>query len=188
MIISGPAWSQEQLAIKTRFELTKSGSFAGTVWSGADPTLIGVAIQAGCAAFGADCSGPATAISTIIKGIKQSQTVSGGDVHGIYSAPVGWEICKAKIDWAHTGISGGSTFNSVIVRDAVNNGLGYYAFVEQAPGHGTGITSDVYLYFVKAGKTAAYGCMPTRTNPWICTGKDCAAGSGQRILPEARYP
>jgi hypothetical protein len=45
-----PAFSQEQLAIKTRFELTKSGSFAGPIIEKADPTVIGVAVEAGCAA------------------------------------------------------------------------------------------------------------------------------------------
>jgi hypothetical protein len=158
------------------------------VWNSIDPSVLGTVITAGCAAFGADCSSIGAGAAAIVSGIKQNNTVSGGDVHGIIKAPPGWEICKAKIDWGHTGISGGSTFNSAIVRDATNNGLGYYAFVEQSPSHGTGITSDVYLYFVKAGETVKYGCWPTGLNPWICTGPSCAAGAGQRILPEARYP
>jgi hypothetical protein len=159
----------------------------GLVLSNADSTEVGLAITAGCAAFGVDCSGIADGVSSIVQAIKQPQNVDRGNVNGIYRSPPGWEICKAMIDWANTRISGGSTFNTTIARNARDNGLGYHASVEKDPSRGTGITSDIYLYFVKPDKRAEYQCWADGAHPWICTGPSCASGPGQRILPEARY-
>ena len=182
-----PAGAQDQFAVKTRFELTRSGNFVGLVLSNADPTVVRLAITAGCAAFGVDCSGITDGVSSIVQAIKQTQNVHGGNVNGIYRSPPGWEICKAMIDRANTRISGGSTFNTTIARNARDNGLGYHAFVEQDSSRGTGITSDIYLYFVKPDKRAEYQCWADGAHPWICTGPACASEPGQRILPEARY-
>jgi hypothetical protein len=182
-----PAGAQDQFAVKTRFELTRSGNFVGLVLSNADPTVLGLAITAGCAAFGLDCSRTAGGVSAVVQAIKQPQNVHGGNVNGIYRLAPGWEICKAMIDWANTRISGGSTFNTTIAKNARDNGLEYNAFVEQDPSRGTGITSDIYLYFVKPDKTAEHQCWADGTHPWLCTGPSCASGPGQRILPEARY-
>ena len=139
------------------------------------------------AAFGLDCSGTAGGVRAVVQAIRQPQNVRGRNVNGIYRLPPGWEICKAMIDWANTRISGGSTFNTTIARNARDNGLGYHAFVEQDSSRGTGITSDIYLYFVKPDKRAEYQCWADGAYPWICTGPSCASGPGQRILPEARY-
>ena len=182
-----PAGAQDQFAVKTRFELTRSGNFVGLVLSNADPAVVELSITAGCAPFGVDCSGKAGGVSAVVQAIKQTQNLRGGKVNGIYRSPPGWEICRAMINWANTRISGGSTFNTTIARNAQDNGLGYYAFVEQDPSRGTGITSDIYLYFVKPDKTAEGQCWADGTHPWICTGPSCASGPGQRILPEARY-
>ena len=182
-----PAGAQDQFAVKTRFELSRSGNFVGLVLSNADPTVVELAITAGCVPFGVDCSGITDGVRSIAQAIKQTQNVHGGNVDGIYRSPPGWEICKTMIDWANTRISGGSTFNTTIARNARDNGLEYNAFVEQDPSRGTGITSDIYLYFVKPDKTAEYQCWADGAHPWICTGPSCASGPGQRILPEARY-
>jgi hypothetical protein len=80
-----PAGAQDQFAVKTRFELTRSGNFVGLVLSNADPTVLGLAITAGCAAFGLDCSG--TAGGVIVQAIKQPQNVRRANVNGIYRLP-----------------------------------------------------------------------------------------------------
>ena len=186
-VFVGPGWAQDVTAIKVPFNVSTSGNFAQVfVHYAANPQVIAGLGLAGCVAYLED---PAC-WSVFGPGIQASQTDNGGNINGIIRAPVGYDICRAKIDWGHASIDGGSTFNSSIVRNSTDNGMGYYMFLSQSAGRGTNITADVYLQFVKAGpgQEQKYNCEPTGENPWICTGKDCNAGSGQRILPGAHYP
>lgn len=165
------AESGDIFAVKVPFEITRHGDFAGAVLDKiTDPNVLGGIIAAGCAANGIDCTDVAAGMA---QAVGLSINRGGWDFRGIYRAPVGWEICTAKIDWGHTGISGGTTFNSTIVRTANDNGLGWYVSVEQAEGYGTGVTSSLVLEFVKAGTLQSHGCWPSGVHPWLCKGKDC---------------
>ena len=146
------AANADPLYVKVRFSIEEHSNFAGQVFTTLGTPEVAVAITAGCAAFGVDCSAAATGLTTLTHNLGPNDNKNGQDHHGIYRAPVGYEICKAKVDWAHTGIDGGSTFNTRIVREPNNNGLGYYAVVPTGGGRGHGINSDLYLEFVPAGQ------------------------------------
>jgi len=146
-----------------------------------DPNVIGAALAAGCAIYGTDCSSEALGLAQLLS---FSGNTSGNQFHGKYFSPKGYIICKAKIDWAHTGIDSQSTFASIIQKD----GLGLYAALSAQAGNGTGINSDIYLEFVKSSEASRFGCWPLGVHPWNCRGQGCTAGHGYGFYPGAHYP
>jgi hypothetical protein len=184
--------SADSIYTKVRFSIRENGNFAGTVFTTLGTPEVAALVSAGCAAYGVDCSGAAAAASALIRTLASNDSRSGNEHHGIYKAPQGYEICKAKIDWGHTGIDSESTFSAVIERDPQNNGLGWYAVVPHGGGRGHGIDSDLYLQFVTAGQSGQNDCFLTNTHVWNCKGPDCpnkdALGVGYGIYGPARYP
>jgi len=185
--LSGPIY------LKTRFSIDVNSNWADLVWTKMDPTAVGVAIEAGCLAYGTDCSKEAAAAAQIIKQIKAADKHEGNEHHGIYNSPPGYEICTAKIDYAHAGFSANATLSTQIIRRAGQNGLGFYADVAKDPGRGTGIDVDLYVQFVPQGKTTQYACWPDKGIPWNCLGhgacndKPDIFSTAHGIYPPARY-
>jgi len=168
------------LAATYRFEIVESGSFFEKTVKEMGTKEAAAMITAACAAFGVDCSQEAAAGTEALKTVINSDSVAGEEHHGIIRAPVGYEICKAKVDWGHASIDGESTFNTAIVRTPNDNGLGYYAVVPKHRKEGHSVKATLYLEFVPGGTTSQYGCWPTGLNPWICKGQSCS-----QFYPEA---
>ena len=185
-----PAQTQEQddvMAVKARFSFDQSGNFAGTVFHALGQKEVGVLIAAGCAAYGADCTKEAAALVEIAQRIDANVSGSGNERHGIYRAPVGWTICRAKWDYAHAGISGGASMSAQLMRTNTDNGLGWYANVPRGNGHGEGIDVDLYIEYVRArpGNEAMHQCWAPALL-WDCKGHEksgCNTFDGR-----ARYP
>ena len=181
----------EPIYTKVRFSIRENGNFLGTVFTTLGTPEAAALVTAGCAAYGVDCSQEAAAGAAILKRFAPGDSKNGNEHRGIYLAPDGYEICRAKIDWGHTGIDGDSTFSAMILREQ-QNGLAYYAVVPTGGGRGHGIDSDLYLEFVPAGQTGQSGCFPTNAHVWNCKGPNCpnkdAMGVAYGIYPPARYP
>jgi hypothetical protein len=183
----------EPAYVKTRFSIDVHGNFGGYVLSKLDPTAVIVAVEAGCLAFGTDCTSQAAAAGKILQQIKAADNHGGNEHHGIFNSPPGYEICKAKIDYGHSGFSANATFASRIVRQPNQNGLGFYADVAPNPGEGTGVDADIYMQFVPAGTTSQYACWPNGGIPWNCHGhggcdpKPDIMSTAYGIYPPARY-
>jgi hypothetical protein len=178
----GSAWAQEgPIAVKIDFKISEKGGFWEKTGKEAGTPEAAAMITAACAAFGVDCSRYALAGTQLINQVVVGDDVKGEEHHGIIRAPVGYEICRVKIDWGNTSITGESTFNTVILRDPQNNGLGYYAVVPKHRKEGHWISAPLYLKFVPAGKVSENGCWPEKLNPWICKGQNCST-----FNPEAR--
>lgn len=161
------------IAIGYKFNISESGSFWEKTLKEMGTKETAAMITAACAVFGIDCSEAAVAATAAIKNLVVKDDVNGEEHHGIIRAPVGYEICNAKIDWGHASIDGESTFNTVILRSPQDNGLGFYAVVPKHRKEGHWISATLYLQFVPAGKVSQSGCMPTGINPWICKGPNC---------------
>ncbi len=176
----------EVVSLKTRFGIDKNGNFSGIVLDKlTDPNIWAGLVAAGCSVFSddpADCTTVGLAVGNEIRTFTDRR--SNNEFYGKYFAPPGYQICKAKIDWDHTGIDSQSTFSTIIQQD----GLGYYASIPSLAGRGTGINSDIYLQFVKTGLSSKYMCWPVGTHPWNCRGPGCTAGPGYGFYPGARYP
>lgn len=190
LLINAEAFAADPIYTQVRFSITEHGNFAGQVFKNLGTPEAAALVTAGCAAYGVDCSGAAAAVAEAIKQIYAGDSKSGNEHHGIYRAPVGYEICQAKIDWGNTGIDGGSTFAARIMRSPQDNGLGYYAAVPTGGGRGHGVTSDLYLKFVPAGEVPKSDCFPTETIVWNCKGQDCGnkepLSDSYGIYPPAR--
>jgi hypothetical protein len=190
--ISTPAIA-DQISFKAHFSIRESGNFVGTAVSTLATQDAAALVAAGCQAFGVDCSKQASSDAAWLKSVSNEDSKDGQEHRGFYRNFPGYEICKAKIDWAHTGIDSDSTFSARIVRDAQNNGLTYYAIVPTGGGRGHGIDSDLYLQFVRSGQTEQNNCFPTNTFVWNCKGQDCPKkddpmSASYGIYPPARYP
>ena len=95
-VADGPVYA------KIRFSIRENGNFAGSVFTTLGTPEAAALVTAGCAAYGVDCSSEAAAGAALLKSLASGDAKNGIDHHGIYRAPVGYEICKAKIDWGHT--------------------------------------------------------------------------------------
>lgn len=183
MLLAAPvtaADTPDQLTEIYYIHNTKHGDFAGVV--------IDAVGDAGKAfSMGGLClvSGPSCALLKGADGGNDLFKYWGGpqDFHAFYHAPKGYTICRARIDWGHTGIDAHSTFATQIQRqpEFKEDGLSAYLVVPAARGHGTGIDSKIAIYFVKTGLAEKAGCWPTGVHPWDCKGHEC-----DRIYPGAR--
>ena len=187
---TAPAQTQKKndvMAVKARFSFDRGGNSAGAVFNKLGQKEVAVLIAAGCAAYGADCTKEAAALVNIAKRIDANISGSGNERHGIYRAPVGWTICKAKWDYAHAGISGGASMSAQLMRTNTDNGLGWYANVPRGDGRGEGIDVDLYIEYVRAspGNEARHQCWAPALL-WDCKGHErsgCNTFDGR-----ARYP
>jgi hypothetical protein len=178
----GCASAQGPIAMKAEFHISEKGNFLLKTGKEAGTKEAALMATAACAAFGVNCAKQALRATQLIKAVVVGDNRSGKEHRGIIRAPAGYEICKAKVDWSHSSIDGETTFNSRIVREPKNNGLGFYAVVPKFRKEGHWVDAPLYLEFVPAGKTAAYGCWPTNVYPWVCKGPNC-----NNFYPGARY-
>ena len=104
-----------------------------------------------------------------------ARTRKGSDNYGLISVAAGYEICRAAFvsnDWS---VTGRTTFNTVVLRDANANGLGYYVSL---PNRFKQKGLDRCSVGSRSG-ARRNGC-PTRLlgdgiNPWICKGGNCSS-------------
>jgi hypothetical protein len=127
--------------------------------------------HAACHVFGIDCSAVGGAAIEVLKTIVNSVGISGEECSGIVRAPVGYEICKAKMD--RLSSSSNSRFSTEVVRDQNNKGLSYLMIVPRTPEGRQWLKAEVYLEFVPAGKLGTSDCWPTGVNPWLCKDSNC---------------
>jgi hypothetical protein len=176
------------IAIKYRFEIAEPGSFFQKTLKEMGTKEAAALITAACAAFEVDCSQEAVAATQVVKTINVGDQASGEEHHGIIRAPVGYEICKARIDTAHASVDSQTSFSGEIIRDAHENGLGFYAEVPKNRPQGHSAEADLYLEFVPAGTLSKYGCWPTSNHSdadhlWIWD-----HGNLAKLQSPARYP
>jgi len=158
------------IAVTYRFEIEESGSFLDKTFNEMGTPEAAAMIAAACTVFQMDCTKEAVAAAEVIKEINTSHNVIGEEHSGIIRAPVNYEICKARIDWGNASIDGESTFNTRIVRELHDNGLGFYAVVPKHRPEPHWIRATLYLLFVPSGSIGQYGCFPTNVNPWLAKG------------------
>lgn len=104
-----------------------------------------------------------------------ARTRKGSDNYGLISVAAGYEICRAAFvsnDWS---VTGRTTFNTVVLRDANANGLGYYVSLPTGSSKRDWIDVQLVLEVVPAGTAAQQGCWATGSNPWICKGGNCSS-------------
>lgn len=176
------------IATKIRFAIDEPGSFGLKTLKELGTQQAAAIVTAACAAFGADCSDEASAGAAAIKAIVVGDKKNGNQHNGIFRAPVGFSICKAKIDMAHGSVDSGSSFSGEIGREPGNNGLGFYAAVPQFQNAGHSVEADLYLEFVPAATFDQYGCWPSSDHSLAAHLWNCNHGNCQVIKPEARYP
>jgi hypothetical protein len=190
VFLSGLASAHAQnkpLAVKYRLEIVESGSFFLKTLKELGTQEAAAAIAAGCAAFQVDCSNEA-AIVTILATMALDDNLRGEEHHGIIRAPVGYEICKVKIDVNHASVDGQSSFSGEIIRTVRDNGLGYYAEVPRYRPEGHSVEADLYLEFVLAGTTSQNACWPASDHSEQAHLWDFHNGSLVWIQQQARYP
>lgn len=158
--IGGAAAQSGPIAIKYRFEIAEPGSFFQKTLKEMGTKEFAAMVTAACAAFDIDCSKEAAQTAAVIKSMNIGDQASGEEHHGIIRAPVDYEICKAKIDTAHASVDSQTSFSGEIIRDANNNGLGFYAEVPKNRPEGHSAEADLCLEFVPAGTLSKYGCWP----------------------------
>lgn len=104
-------------------------------------------------------------------GDKQEQ-----DTHPFIRSPAGYTICSAKPSNLNMGSGdkgiethGDTTFNSTMVRDDKNNGLGMYLVVPCKASTDTRVQSSFDVTFVKAdpGWEGKFQCAKTGSHPWL---------------------
>jgi hypothetical protein len=178
------AQQPDELPVKVRFSIDRNGSFAGDVLHTLGQREVAAIIAAGCAAYGVDCSQEAAAGVALARQIDANMSGGGNEHHGIYRAPVGYAICRAKLDYAHAGISGGASMSAQLMRTAQDNGLGWYANVPRGDGRGEGFDADIYIEFILAspGNLERHGCWEPHLL-WDCHGHDGC----KTFDPAARY-
>jgi hypothetical protein len=175
------------IAVKYRLQIVESGSFFLKTIKEMGTPEAATAISTACAAFQVDCSEQAFILTTLIS-MTLDDSVVGEEHHGIIRAPVGYEICKVKIDSDHASVDSQSSFSGEIIRDPRNNGLGYYAEVPRYRPEGHSVEADLYLEFVSAGMTATNGCFPTSDHTEQAHLWDWHNGGDGHVKPEAHYP
>jgi hypothetical protein len=188
-LLSSTSFTQAQeVLVAHEFHVTEAGGFGiKTIHEMGSPEFQ-VLATAACAAYGVNCAGVAGKVRTAaqiaapIFGQLGSNVYITGNVtrhegiewNGIFSAPVGYEICDALLDYGRMSITGGSTFNATVTRVSPDNGLGFYAAIPQ---NGAGGREWVEAYFVvkyvPAGTTSQYNCLPSPTSVWQCKGQAC---------------
>ena len=111
---------------------------------------------------------------------------------GFFQAPLGYEICRARIQWAETTLDVGSSIAATMVRntdilgphnDPDRNGLAYDIQVGASGSSPHPVKTILDLDFIDAKLTAdpASGCFPTGLKPW-----DCHGTNGACVEPEAK--
>jgi len=179
--------SAEEMLIAHEFHVTEGGGFIAKTLKEMGSTEFQVILTAGCAAYGVDCSSAAGAIRTAadvglpIVGQAGSNVYITGDVtkhqgeewNGIFRAPVGYEVCEAKLDYGRMSITGPATFNTAIVRTPSDNGLGFYAVIPKNRSTRQWVDAYFIVKYVPGGTVAQNNCAPTGKNPWLCKGQDC---------------
>jgi hypothetical protein len=172
------------MLVANEFHVTEGGGFiAKTLKEMGSPEFQGIATAA-CAAFGGvDCSSAADAIRKAAPVFGQA----GGNVYitgnvtkhdgeewrGIFRAPLGYEICDARLDYGRMSITSPSTFNTSIVRTPDENGLGFYAVVPKNRPSRQWIDAYFVIKYLPAGTVGQHNCAPTGSNPWLCKGQNC---------------
>jgi hypothetical protein len=179
----GPFATQVEFAISGKDALSSESIISAHRIPQPGSTEMAALVTAACAVFEIDCSKEATVGRQAIKAMTAEDDVRGEEHHGIFRAPEGYEICKAKVDLNKLSMTENVTFNTQIVRRPDNNGLGYFAYVPKHTFTSSSewIEATIYLEFVPSGQTAQFGCWPTQTNPWLCKGGNCS-----KILPGAK--
>jgi hypothetical protein len=138
----------------------------------------------GCAAYDLDCSDAASfvrqggEIADVTVGQADSNVYitgvvtynDGGEWAGIFEVR-GYEICGAKL--SDLSITSPSTFNTRIVRDNQNNGLGFYAVIPKNRPSRQWVDAYMLVHYVRAGTLNRNRCMDTDYNPWLCEGQNC---------------
>jgi len=156
---AGGAYAQNgPIVLKAEVNISESGSFLEKTGKELGTQEAAAAITVACAIFEVDCASEAAASTQLIKKLVVNDDVKGEDHHAVIRSPDGYDMCKVKVDWKNASIDGESTFNAVILRNATDNGFGYYAVVPKNRKEGHWIKAMLYLEFVPAGKAAEYGC------------------------------
>jgi hypothetical protein len=178
----------EELLVAHEFRVSEAGGFgAKTLKEMGSPEFQAI-VTAACAAYGVNCSSAAGAIrkaaeiGSPIVGQAGSKVYITGDVThhqgedwaGIFRAPVGYEICEAKLDYGRMSITGESTFNTSILRSPNDNGLGFYAVIPKNRPSGQCVEAYFVVKYVKGGTVPQNNCAPTGTHPWLCKGQNCS--------------
>jgi hypothetical protein len=185
--ISAVICHAEEMLVAHEFHVTEGGGVIDKTLKEMNSNEFQAALTVACAAYGVDCSGAATFIR---KGAEIGGTLVGqigsdvfitGDVTnhqgeewgGIFRAPVGWEICTAHNDYGKMSITGESTFNAVVIRTPVDNGLGFYAVIPKNRPTRQWVEAYFVVKYVSAGTVGQNQCVPDRTSTWQCKGQNC---------------
>ena len=124
------------------FHVTEGGRFVTRTLQEMTSDEFQAFVTAACTAYKADCS---SGTETIRKAEGKPYGRPGSDAfitaqvtqhdpgseewRGIYRAPSGYSICDAKLYYRATTITDQSTFNTAIVRNETDDGLGFYAVI-----------------------------------------------------------
>jgi hypothetical protein len=179
--------AEEVMLVANEFHVTEGGGFIGKTLKEMGAPEFEALATAACAAFAfvADCS---SAVDAIRKAAEIANPAAGpnvyitGDVtkhageewYGIFRAPVGYEICDARLDYGRLSITGPSTFNTSIVRTATDNGLGFYAVIPKNRSTRQWLDAYFVIKYVPSGTVGENKCAPTGSNPWLCKGQNCS--------------
>jgi hypothetical protein len=177
----------EELLVAHEFHVSEAGGFGHKTLKEMGSREFQVIVTAACAAYGVNCSSAAgqirkgAEIASKIVGQAGSNVYITGDVtrhegeewNGIFRAPVGYEICEAKLDYGRMSITGESTFNTSILRSPTDNGLGFYAVIPKNRPSGQWVEAYFVVKYVKGGTVPQNNCAPSGTYPWLCKGQSC---------------
>lgn len=179
--------ASEELIVANEFHVTEGGGFVAKTLKEMGSQEFQAIATAACAAYGVNCSSAVGAIRTAAEIGAPIVGQAGGNVyitgnvtkhdgeewHGIFRAPVGYEICEARLDYGRMSITGPSTFNTSIVRTPNDNGLGFYAVIPKNRPTRQWVDAYFVIKYVQAGTVGQNKCAPTGSYPWLCKGQEC---------------
>lgn len=191
MLVSGcyPCAAQSQpVTVVHEFHIREGGDFFGKTIKEMGSREFEVLMKAACYATSLGCgdsSGTARAAFRLLSDeyISQGgnhyitgrvQRHEGEEWWGNFDTFAGYEVCRAGLDYGNMGISGGSTFNTVVDRNGPEHGLRFYAVVPKGRSSGQGIDAVLSITYVPVGTEQQYGCMADEAAAWLCKGQSCS--------------
>lgn len=176
-----------EILVAHEFHVTEAGGVIQKTLKEMNSNEFQSALAAACAAYGVPCSRGAGVIRAgadiagRVFGEAGSNYFITGDLtrhegeewNGIFRAPPGYEMCTVHNDYNMMSITGESTFNATVLRNPVDNGLGFYAVIPKHRPAGQWVEAYFMVKYVDAGTAAQNQCVPSGTSAWQCKGQAC---------------
>lgn len=185
MVLPAGAWAAgpEHVYAQVHLSIAKDGSFIDTISSDAT-----AGAEAACLLFKrADCAEGASSGAALSAAAAQPHEIQDG-VHytGFWSAPAGYALCRAKIEWSKIAIDADTVIGATIVRSSDRghvpgtsgahnsidlDGLAFdVKLASSSREHGLDALIDLDFIDPALLNVGVNQCPGTGGHPWLCKG------------------